>query len=137
MTKILFESHPFLLGFDRLESLVEQTVKSGGAAYPPFNIEQSTRNNFRLSIAVAGFLDEELEILLNDNQLIVKGKKAVADKKVYLHRGIAARQFQKTFVLSDDINIVEATTKNGLLNIDLERFEQESLVKKIPIRKGK
>jgi len=120
-----------------LESLVEQTVKSGGDAYPPFNIEQSTPNNFRLSIAVAGFLDEELEILLNDNQLIVKGKKAIADKKVYLHRGIAARQFQKTFVLSDDINIVEATTKNGLLNIDLERFEQESLVKKIPIRKGK
>ena len=137
MTKILFGSHPFLLGFDRLESLVEQTVKSGGDSYPPFNIEQSTPNNFRLSIAVAGFLDEELEILFNDNQLIVKGKKAVTDKKVYLHRGIATRQFQKTFVLSDDINIVEATTKNGLLNIDLERFEQESLVKKIPIRKGK
>jgi len=137
MTKILFESYPFLLGFDRLESLVEQTVKSSGDAYPPFNIEQSAPNNFRLSIAVAGFLDEELEILLNDNQLIIKGKKAVADKKVYLHHGIAARQFQKTFVLSDDINIVEATTKNGLLNIDLERFEQDSLVKKIPIRKGK
>ena len=137
MTKILFGSHPFLLGFDRLESLVQQTVKSSGDAYPPFNIEKCSKNKFRLSIAVAGFLDEELEVTLNDNQLIVKGKKKDVGKKIYLHRGIATRQFQKNFVLSDDISIVEATAENGLLNIDLEQIEQNSLFKKIPIRKGK
>lgn len=134
MTKILFGAYPFLLGFDRLESLVERTVKSSGDAYPPFNIEQSSKNKYRLTLAVAGFSDDELEITVEDNQLFVKGKKIPKGQdKLYLHRGIATRQFQKNFVLSDDVDVIKATTVNGLLNIDLERFEQESLVKKITI----
>jgi HSP20 family molecular chaperone IbpA len=136
MTKILFGAHPFLLGFDRLESLVARTVKSSGDAYPPFNIEQSTKNKYRLTLAVAGFSDDELEITLEDNQLIVRGNKRLKQQEnLYLHRGIATRQFQKNFVLSDDVSVIKATTVNGLLNIDLERFERESFVKKITISK--
>jgi HSP20 family molecular chaperone IbpA len=136
MTKILFGAHPFLLGFDRLESLVARTVKSSGDAYPPFNIEQSTKNKYRLTLAVAGFSDDELEITLEDNQLIVRGNKRLKQQEnLYLHRGIATRQFQKNFVLSDDVSVIKATTVNGLLNIDLERFERESFVKKITINK--
>ena len=136
MTKILFGAHPFLLGFDRLESLVARTVKSSGDAYPPFNIEQSTKNKYRLTLAVAGFADDELEITLEDNQLIVRGNKRLKQQEnLYLHRGIATRQFQKNFVLSDDVSVIKATTVNGLLNIDLERFERESFVKKITISK--
>ena len=136
MTKILFGSHPFLLGFDRLESLVERTVKSSGDAYPPFNIEQTTKNKYRLTLAVAGFSDEELEITVEDNQLIVRGRKIpIGRDEVFLHRGIATRQFQKNFVLSDDISVIKATTVNGLLNIDLERFETETKVQKITISK--
>ena len=134
MTKILFGAYPFLLGFDRLESLVEKTVKSNGDAYPPFNIEQSTKNKYRLTLAVAGFSDNELQITLEGNKLTVRGKKIIKkEEELYLHRGIATRQFQKNFVLSDDVSVIKATTVNGLLNIDLERFEQESLVKKITI----
>ena len=136
MAKILFGAHPFLLVFDRLESLVERTVKSSGDAYPPFNIEQATKNKYRLTLAVAGFSDEELEITVEDNQLIVRGRKIPTDSdEVYLHRGIATRQFQKNFVLSDDISVIKATTVNGLLNIDLERFEIETKVQKITISK--
>ena len=136
MTKILFGSNPFLLGFDRLESLVERTVKSSGDAYQPFNIEQATKNKYRLTLAVAGFSDEELEITVEDNQLIVRGRKIpIGRDEVFLHRGIATRQFQKNFVLSDDISVIKATTVNGLLNIDLERFETETKVQKITISK--
>ena len=136
MTKILFGSHPFLLGFDRLESLVERTVKSSGDAYPPLNIEHATKNKYRLTLAVAGFSDEELEITVEDNQLIVRGRKIpIGRDEVFLHRGIATRQFQKNFVLSDDISVIKATTVNGLLNIDLERFEIETKVQKITISK--
>ena len=113
MTKILFGSNPFLLGFDRLESLVERTVKSSGDAYQPFNIEQATKNKYRLTLAVAGFSDEELEITVEDNQLIVRGRKIpIGRDEVFLHRGIATRQFQKNFVLSDDISVIKATTVN-------------------------
>ena len=134
MTKILFGAYPFLLGFDRLESLVEKTVKSNGDAYPPFNIEQSTKNKYRLTLAVAGFSDNELQITLEGNKLTVRGKKIIKkEEELYLHRGIATRQFQKNFVLSDDVSVIKATTVNGLLNIDLERFERKSIVKKITI----
>jgi len=94
------------------------------------------KNKYRLTLAVAGFSDEELEITVEDNQLIVRGRKIpIGRDEVFLHRGIATRQFQKNFVLSDDISVIKATTVNGLLNIDLERFEIETKVQKITISK--
>jgi len=93
-------------------------------------------SKYRLTLAVAGFSDEELEITVEDNQLIVRGRKIpIGRDEVFLHRGIATRQFQKNFVLSDDISVIKATTVNGLLNIDLERFETETKVQKITISK--
>ncbi len=137
MTKLTLGSHPFLLGFDQLERLVERTAKSGNDGYPPFNIEQSDRNAFRITLAVAGFAEEDLSITVEDRQLVIRGRQPEAeDTRVFLHRGIAARQFQKAFVLADGVDVAGATTQNGLLHIDLERAVPESVVQTIQITKG-
>lgn len=134
MTKLALGSHPFLLGFDQLERLVERTAKSGNDAYPPFNIEQSAENAFRISLAVAGFADDDLKITVEDRQLVVRGKQSEeTSEKMYLHRGIAARQFQKAFVLADGVDVAGAITENGLLHIDLKRSVPESVVQTIKI----
>ena len=134
MTKLSLGSHPFLLGFDQLERLVERTAKSGNDAYPPFNIEQSAENAFRISLAVAGFAEDDLSITVEDRQLVVRGKQADdgADR-MFLHRGIAARQFQKAFVLADGVDVAGAKMENGLLHIDLKRSVPESVVQTINI----
>ena len=99
MTKLTLGSHPFLLGFDELERLVERTAKSGNDGYPPFNIEQTSENSFRITLAVAGFSEDDLSITIEDNQLVVRGRqKDDSDGRVYLHRGIAARQFQRALL---------------------------------------
>ncbi len=137
MTKLTFGSHPFLLGFDQLERLVERTAKSANEGYPPFNIEQSSENAFRITLAVAGFSDEDLTITVEDRQLVVRGKHPDdADSRVFLHRGIAARQFQKAFVLADGVDVAGAELENGLLHIDLERAVPNSVVQTIKINKG-
>ncbi|WP_298356052.1 Hsp20 family protein [uncultured Litoreibacter sp.] len=137
MTKLTLGSHPFLLGFDQLERLVERTAKSGNDGYPPFNIEQSDRNAFRITLAVAGFGEDDLSITVEDRQLVIRGKQAEADEtRVFLHRGIAARQFQKAFVLADGVDVAGATTVNGLLHIDLERAVPDTIVQTIQIKKG-
>ena len=137
MTKLTLGSHPFLLGFDQLERLVERTAKSGNDGYPPFNIEQSDRNAFRITLAVAGFGEDDLSITVEDRQLVVRGKQPdAAEDRVFLHRGIAARQFQKSFVLADGVDVAGATTENGLLHIDLERAVPETVVQTIQIKKG-
>ncbi|WP_298296409.1 Hsp20 family protein [uncultured Litoreibacter sp.] len=137
MTKLTLGSHPFLLGFDQLERLVERTAKSGNDGYPPFNIEQSDRNAFRITLAVAGFGEDDLSIIVEDRQLVIRGKQAEADEtRVFLHRGIAARQFQKAFVLADGVDVAGATTVNGLLHIDLERAVPDTIVQTIQIKKG-
>ncbi|MEM9584612.1 MAG: Hsp20 family protein [Pseudomonadota bacterium] len=137
MTKLALGSHPFLLGFDQLERLVERTAKSGNDGYPPFNIEQSDRNAFRITLAVAGFSDADLSITVEDRQLVIRGKQPEASEdRVFLHRGIAARQFQKAFVLADGVDVAGATTENGLLHIDLERAIPETVVQTIQIKKG-
>ncbi|MEM6408263.1 MAG: Hsp20 family protein [Pseudomonadota bacterium] len=137
MTKLALGSHPFLLGFDQLERLVERTAKSGNDGYPPFNIEQSDRNSFRITLAVAGFSEDDLSITVEDRQLVIRGKQpAVDEARVFLHRGIASRQFQKAFVLADGVDVAGATTENGLLHIDLERAVPDTVVQTIQIKKG-
>lgn len=134
MTKLTFASHPFLLGFDQLERLVERTAKSGHDGYPPFNIEQVSEHAFRITLAVAGFREDDLAITVEDRQLVIRGKQADdSDGRVFLHRGIAARAFQKSFVLADGVEVAGAGMENGLLHIDLKRAVPEAVVQTIRI----
>ncbi|RLJ59396.1 HSP20 family molecular chaperone IbpA [Litoreibacter meonggei] len=136
MTKLTLGSYPFLLGFDQLERLVERTAKSENG-YPPFNIEQSADNAYRITLAVAGFGEDDLSITVEDRQLIVRGRQADADdERIFLHRGIAARQFQKAFVLADGVEVAGAATENGLLHVDLKRAVPDTIVQTIKINKG-
>ncbi|MCB1330517.1 MAG: Hsp20 family protein [Maritimibacter sp.] len=136
MTKMTLGSHPFLLGFDQLERMLEQAEKSGTEGYPPFNIEQVSDRAYRITLAVAGFADDDLSITVEDRKLVVRGRISARDDRVYLHRGIAARQFMKSFVLADGVEVIGAATGNGLLHIDLERAIPEKRVQTIEIRRG-
>lgn len=136
MTKPTFGSHPFLLGFEQLERLVERTAKSSADGYPPFNIEQTSERGYRITLAVAGFRDEDLAITVEDRQLVIRGRSHQDDgDRVFLHRGIAARAFQKAFVLAEGVEVSGALLENGLLHVDLARDEPESVVQTIEIRK--
>lgn len=135
MTKLTLGSHPFLLGFEQLERLMERTAKSGTEAYPPFNIEQTSETSYRITLAVAGFREDDLTITVEDRQLIIRGRQSdEAEGRVFLHRGIAARQFQRSFVLADGVEVSGATMENGLLHVDLARAIPESVVQTIRIR---
>ncbi|HSF65667.1 MAG TPA: Hsp20 family protein [Paracoccaceae bacterium] len=135
MTKLSFGSHPYLLGFEQLERLVERTAKSSGDGYPPFNIEAVAENAYRITLAVAGFREEDLAITVEDRQLVVRGRQGEEDgNRVFLHRGIAARAFQRSFVLADGVEVAGAGLENGLLHIDLRRAVPETVVQTIPIR---
>ncbi|MGO4913947.1 Hsp20 family protein [Pseudogemmobacter sp. W21_MBD1_M6] len=137
MTKLTLGSHPFLLGFEQLERLVERTAKSGNDGYPPFNIEQTSDLSYRITLAVAGFRDEDLSITVEDRQLVVRGcRSEETDTRIYLHRGIAARQFQRSFVLADGVEVGEAIMENGLLHIDLRRMLPETIVQTIKIKRS-
>jgi HSP20 family molecular chaperone IbpA len=125
---------PFLLGFEHLERLLERTAKSGGDAYPPYNIEQTGDGKLSITIAVAGFDRSELSVTVEENQLVIRGKQTDAGDKTFLHRGIAARQFQRSFVLAEGIDITGATLENGLLTIDLYRPKAEQVVRTIEIK---
>ena len=134
MTKLSFRAHPFLLGFDQLERLAERTAKNGADGYPPFNIEQSGDHAFRITLAVAGFAEDALAVTVEDRQLVIRGRQAeTCDTRVYLHRGIAARQFQRAFVLAEGVEVAGAHLENGLLHIDLQRAEPEPVVQTIRI----
>ncbi|MEO1563598.1 MAG: Hsp20 family protein [Pseudomonadota bacterium] len=136
MTKISFASHPYLLGFEELDRLVERTAKSGNEGYPPYNIEQVSEQAYRITLAVAGFSEEDLNITLEDSQLVIRGKQTDDGAgKVFLHRGIAARQFQRSFVLADGVEVAGASMENGLLHVDLHRAVPETVVQNIEIRK--
>ncbi|WP_071797600.1 Hsp20 family protein [Natronohydrobacter thiooxidans] len=138
MTKLHFPSHPLLLGFDRLERLVEQTARSGTDGYPPFNIEVTGENSFRITLALAGFREDDLSITVERRQLLVRGQQADADKddRVFLHRGIAARQFQRVFALAEGVEVTRAALQDGLLHIDLTRQEPEESVQTVTITHG-
>ncbi|SET62578.1 Hsp20 family protein [Oceanicella actignis] len=139
MSKMTFASHPFLLGFEQLERLVERTAKSGADGYPPFNIEQTGPSAYRITLAVAGFSEDDLSVTLEDSQLVIRGRQSDedAERRVFLHRGIASRQFQRSFVLADGMEVVGARLERGLLHIDLERAQPETVVRKIEIARGK
>jgi HSP20 family molecular chaperone IbpA len=137
MTKMALGSHPFLLGFEQLERLVERTAKTDTGGYPPYNIEQTSANGYRITLAVAGFAEDDLNITVEDRQLVVRGRQDEADDaRIFLHRGIAARQFQRTFVLADGVEIAGARLQNGLLHVDLNRSVPEPVIKTIEISRG-
>ncbi|MCH8112921.1 MAG: Hsp20 family protein, partial [Proteobacteria bacterium] len=121
MSRISLFNSPFLLGFDQVERTLDRLAKSGGDGYPPYNIEQVAGDGLRITIAVAGFSADELSVTLENNQLMIRGKQTDDGERVYLHRGIAARQFQRTFVMADGIEVRGADLNDGLLGIDLVR----------------
>ena len=136
MTKLTLGAHPYLLGFDQLERLVERSAKSENG-YPPYNIESVGENAFRITLAVAGFRDEDLSITLEDRQLVIRGRQSEDESdSVFLHRGIAARQFQRSFVLADGVEVTGARLENGLLHVDLRRSVPEAVVRRIEISRG-
>ena len=137
MTKLALGSHPFLLGFEQLERLVERTAKTEGNGYPPYNIEQTAPSGYRITLAVAGFTDDQLAITIEDRSLVIRGRQSEEDgERVFLHRGIAARQFQRSFVLAEGVEVSGAKLENGLLHVDLNRAEPERVVQSIEITKG-
>ncbi len=137
MTKLALGTHPFLLGFEQLERLVERTAKTGNEGYPPYNIEQTSERSYRITLAVAGFAEDDLAITVEDSSLVVRGKQSDdAEGRVFLHRGIAARQFQRSFVLAEGVDVGEAAMENGLLHIDLNRSEPDRVIQTIQIKKG-
>ena len=139
MSRISMLSSPLLLGFEEIERQIDRVTKGAGDGYPPYNIERIEPLNgesetLRITLAVAGFTRDQLEITLTDNQLIVRGRQVEEKTKNYLHRGIAARQFTRTFVLAEGIEVESADLADGLLSIDLKRLEPERLVRTIEIR---
>lgn len=137
MTKLTLGSYPHMLGFEQLERLLERTAKTGNEGYPPFNIEQTSDFSYRITLAVAGFADEDLSITIEDRQLVIRGRQSDdSEDRVFLHRGIAARQFQRSFVLADGVEVGEAVMENGLLHVDLTRAMPETIVQTIQIKKG-
>lgn len=133
-TRLLLDS-PLFLDFEHFERSMNRLKKSGGDGYPPYNIEQIGESGLRITLAVAGFTMEELDVEVDNNQLTIRGKQTDDGTRVFLHRGIAARQFQRSFVLAEGIEIAGATLDNGLLHIDLKRIIPESHVQKIKITK--
>ncbi|MBB5763207.1 HSP20 family molecular chaperone IbpA [Methylorubrum rhodesianum] len=130
--------YPFLLGFDEIEQALDRVSKAASDGYPPYNIERITRSErepdrLRITLAVAGFTQDQLDVSLEENQLVVRGRQVDDKARQFLHRGIAARQFQRAFLLADGMEVLGAELSNGLLSIDLARPEPERIVRKIAI----
>jgi HSP20 family molecular chaperone IbpA len=137
MSRVPSLSSPFLLGFDEIERALDRVAKAADG-YPPYNIERFARDaqnpeRLRITLAVAGFTGDQLVVAVEESQLVIRGRQQDDKSKQYLHRGIAARQFQRTFVLADGMEVLGADLKNGLLSIDLARPEPERVVKTIAI----
>ncbi|MFM8991553.1 MAG: Hsp20 family protein [Alphaproteobacteria bacterium] len=133
MPRLQIFNHPLLLGFEEFERTLERIAKSGDG-YPRYNIEQRGENGIRITLALAGFSAADLSVHVEDNQLVIRGRQEEPEGRVYLHRGIAARQFQRSFVLAEGLQVTGATLDNGLLNIDLERPPAATRVRRIEIR---
>ncbi|WP_119460875.1 Hsp20 family protein [Rhodospirillaceae bacterium SYSU D60014] len=136
MTRLSLFNSPLLLGFDQFERTLDRISKNSAEGYPPYNIEQVGGNGLRITLAVAGFSRETLEVQTEDRQLVIRGRQEEDQARVYLHRGIAARQFQRSFVLAEGIEVAGATLDNGLLCIDLIRPTVETKVRTIEIGSG-
>jgi HSP20 family molecular chaperone IbpA len=135
MSRLSLFNSPLLLGFDHFERTLDRISKTGSEGYPPYNIEQISDEALRITLAVAGFSLDDLEIQIEDNQLVVRGRQADDSERIYLHRGIAARQFQRSFVLAEGIEVTGASLDNGLLAIDLQRPKIEPQIRTVPIKK--
>lgn len=137
MTRLSVFNSPLLLGFDHVERVLDRVAKSSAEGYPPYNIEQTSEHCLRITLAVAGFHEEELSVSTEDNQLVIRGRQSADDgSRVFLHRGIASRQFQRSFVLAEGIEVTAAHMDNGLLHIDLQRPIPEPVVRQIKIETG-
>ncbi len=137
MTKMTLSGHPFFLGFEQLEKLMERTNKSDLGGYPPFNIEQTSDESYRITLAVAGFAEDDLSISVEDRQLLIRGRQTdETEGRIFLHQGIAARQFQRSFVLADGVDVAGAAMENGLLHVDLKRSVPETVVQTIKINRS-
>src|SRR5579864_2947244 len=134
MSRISLFNSPLLLGFDHFERALDRVSKTAADGYPPYNVEQTGENALRITLAVAGFSMDDLSVQVEDNQLVVRGKQTDQADRVYLHRGIAARQFQRSFVLADGIEVAGASLDNGLLNVDLVRRMIETPVRTVEIK---
>lgn len=135
MNRVMQFNSPFLLGFDQMERLLDRAARTSDG-YPPYNIEQLPAGSgeaLRITLAVAGFSRGELSVTVEENQLVIRGRQGEEDERTYLHRGIAARQFQRAFVLADGIEVKGAHLENGLLKVDLEKPEPEKTVRVIEI----
>jgi HSP20 family molecular chaperone IbpA len=138
MTRISAFSSPLLLGFDEIERALDRLSKAAGDGYPPYNIERLARTaakaeTLRITLAVAGFESDDLDVTVEENELVIRGKQKEEPAREYLHRGIAARQFQKTFVLAEGIEVTGASLRDGLLSIDLARPQSERVARQIVI----
>ena len=133
MARMTAFNSPLLLGFEHLEQILDRASRTSAEGYPPYNIEQTGENGLRITLAVAGFSVDDLMVTIEDNQLIIRGRQADEADCVYIHRGIAARQFQRSFVLAEGIEVTGADIDNGLLNVDLERIVPEPEVRTVPI----
>lgn len=136
MTRNAYFDSPFLLGFEPLERLLERTAKSAADSYPPYNIEATEDGGIAITLAVAGFAKDEIAVTVEDRQLVIRGRQNEAGGKTFLHRGIAARQFLRAFVLADGIEVKTAALENGLLRIVLTRPDIQPSVRVIDIKTG-
>lgn len=136
MTRLSLFNSPLLLGFDHFEQALDRISKTAADGYPPYNVEQTSDNRLRITVAVAGFSASDLQVQVEDNQLVIRGKQKNDKDRIYLHRGIAARQFQRSFVLAEGIEVTDASLDNGLLHIDLERPVTQPQVRTIEISTG-
>jgi len=141
MSQMSVFSSPFMLGFDELERLLDHATKTAGDGYPPYNIERVAAvgekgDALRITLAVAGFARDELDVTLEENQLTITGRQSDDEEHDYLHRGIAARQFKRTFVLADGMEVKGADMENGLLSIDLVRPEPRRVARNIEIKEA-
>ena len=138
MSRMPTLSSPFMLGFDEIERALDRCAKAANDGYPPYNIERVPRGEseperLRITLAVAGFTRDQLEITLEESQLVIRGRQLDDKTRHYLHRGIAARQFQRSFLLADGMEVLGAELVNGLLSVDLARPEPERIIRRIDI----
>jgi HSP20 family molecular chaperone IbpA len=137
MSRVSAFSNPFLVGFEEIERAVDRLSKGAGDGYPPYDIQRLTTDDgetaLRITLAVAGFSDDELDVTVEENELVIRGHKNEEPERIFLHRGIAARQFQKTFLLAEGIEVLGATLAEGLLSIDLSRPTNQRVVRRIKV----
>ena len=137
MSRVSAFSNPFLVGFEEIERAVDRLSKGAGDGYPPYDIQRLTTDDgetaLRITLAVAGFSDDELDVTVEENELVIRGHKSEEPERIFLHRGIAARQFQKTFLIAEGIEVLGATLAEGLLSIDLSRPTNQRVARRIKV----